>query len=219
MRYIRNMEIRICTYNGRTVRKPENYLIKCQGCVFNCNLTEFFSMQLLDCVGTQYIIWPAENAYLARGIASLLKDTHPNNHSRGLLFVDFTHYYLSIFSNDSWLNMLVKVPMDIILLADQTMEPLAHFWKNHDKRITDALSVRKHRPFSVKNRTRIGSINRNRGIKPATLMEVKVLELLMSGHNAREVGEMLNISSKNVFNLQYSLERKLGKTLKEMIIL
>lgn len=49
-------------------------------------------------------------------------------------------------------------------------------------------------------------------------MEVKVMELLLSGNSAREAGKALNISTKSVFNLQYSLERKFGKTLKEMLI-
>lgn len=205
-------------HNGCTVNRFKNYPIKCHGCVFKCNLADVTNMQVFNCMGSQYIIWPGKNLYLVQGMTALLKDTYYNIHSGGLLFVDFTHDYLSFFSNDTWINLLEKVPLEIILLTEQTMEPLANYWKQNDNRIAGVLSVKTYRPFRLRNPRRVDLAGRSRKIKTATAMEVKVMELLLSGNSAREAGKALNISTKSVFNLQYSLERKFGKTLKEMLI-
>ncbi|CAM7487316.1 HTH luxR-type domain-containing protein [Citrobacter sedlakii] len=206
-------------HNGRIVNYHKDYPIKCQSCAWQCNMTDTFNVRMLNCMESQYNIWPIGNFLLEKGITLLLKDNYYNIHSGGMIFVDFSHYYLSLFADDAWLNHLKKVPMKIILLSDQTMEPLAGYWKHKETCIVDVLTVRTYKPLALRKSGRMVSMNQSQKITRATGLEVKILHLLLSGYSTQEVAEIVRISNKSVFNLKYSLERKMGKKLKELIIL
>lgn len=205
--------------HGRIMNYQKDYPIKCQSCPWQCNMTDTFNLRILNCMESQYIIWPVGNFLLERGIMFLLKDNYYNIHTGGVIFVDFSHYYLSLLADDGWLRHLKQIPMDIILLSDPTMEPLASYWKHKEVRIVDFLSVCTSKPVALRKSRHWVSLSQNKKIKRATELEVQILRLLISGYSTHEVASLLRLSSKSVFNLKYSLERKMAKKLKELIIL
>lgn len=130
----------------------------------------------------------------------------------GFVFVDFSLANIKIFTNARWLDYPTRSGLRLILVSDKLMEPLAAYWKVRDDRIFSVLYTSDGYENILKSIDKIylRKMNATRVRGRMTEKEVSVLFLVLDGCSLKEIAGELQIGSKRLYNIKYSIERKLG---------
>jgi hypothetical protein len=70
-----------------------------------------------------------------------LINKHYNFSNSGYIFVDFSRYNIRLFTNDKWIEYLIKTGLRIVLIADRLAQPLALFWKHRCQQIVSIINT------------------------------------------------------------------------------
>ncbi|QZN95267.1 hypothetical protein [Symbiopectobacterium purcellii] len=186
--------------------------LSCVSCQFRCELLPFPSLRTINCIKEQFCVWPESNYYLSIGLVDVVANSKYNYMGGGFVFVDFSLANIKIFTNARWLDYLARSGLRLILVSDKLMEPLAAYWKQRDDRIFSVLYTSDGYENILKSIDKIylRKINATRARGKMTEKEVSVLFLVLNGCSLKEIAGELQIGSKRLYNIKYSIERKLG---------
>lgn len=171
---------------------------------------------MMRCPEKLYFLWPESNQYLKMGILSRIVEQHHNHLQSGFIFVDFSLHNIKLFTTHAWLTRLENTGMRIVLIADRFMEALATYWEKQSPWIVMVLYAWDDRErISVKiDKAFIGARVIEARRKKITDLELQVLGMFLNGNGIRTIAIALELKEKRVYNLQHSLQAKLGCRLK-----
>lgn len=186
--------------------------LNCISCQFRCELLPFPSLRTINCIKEQFCVWPESNYYLSIGLVDVVANSKYNYMGGGFVFVDFSLANIKIFTNARWLDYLVHSGLRVVLVSDKLMEPLAAYWKKRDDRIFSVLYTSDGYASILKSIDKIylRKMNTTKVRGKMTEKEVSVLFLVLNGFSLKEIAGKLQIDSKRLYNIKYSIERKLG---------
>jgi hypothetical protein len=70
-----------------------------------------------------------------------LINKHYNFSNSGYIFVDFSRYNIRLFTNDKWIEYLLKTGLRVVLIADRLAQPLALYWKHRCQQIVSIINT------------------------------------------------------------------------------
>lgn len=168
----------------------------------------------------KYSIWPDNNLYLRVGIYSKLIEKHYNHLNSNLIFVDFSHYNIKLFTDSQWIEKLATTGTGLILLSDYKMDNFASYWwkKNHSIATVIYSSDSK---YTIRRKIKdvfIGRWRRDIKSRSLTSLEADVLTLLIKEHSVKDIAERLGLDKKKLYNTKYSLQRKLSGEINKLFL-
>ncbi|MFT8211944.1 MAG: hypothetical protein ACMZI0_17700 [Symbiopectobacterium sp.] len=196
--------------NGKTTKIFNG--LNCVSCQFRCELLPFPSLRTINCIKEQFCVWPESNYYLSIGLIDVVANSKYNYMGGGFVSVDFSLANIRIFTNARWLDYLAHSGLRLVLVSDKLMEPLAAYWKKQDDRIFSVLYTSDGYASILKSIDKIylRKMNATKARGKMTEKEVSVLFLVLNGFSLKEIAGKLQIDSKRLYNIKYSIERKLG---------
>ncbi|WNN73840.1 hypothetical protein RIN60_11205 [Kluyvera cryocrescens] len=130
----------------------------------------------------------------------------------GLIFIDFSSQNAKLYSNKGWLDYLTQTGMQLVLLPDKEMKPLAAYWKKRSSLIVavinpdDTKSEIEKKVSSPFYRARDSHVYRNN----LSDIEVKTLDLMFSDKSIKQISEILELNIKKIYDIKRSLQLKMG---------
>lgn len=186
--------------------------VRCISCHLHCDLLAQTTIKKVKCVENQYTLWPDNNSYLKLGVQFLILNSHYNFSNSGFIFVNFSSHNIRNFTNDKWLRELSKSGLQLILISDKEMEPLAFYWKEKSHLIS-AIVTRNDdyaKIDKIINHCFTGHQDgRSSNIKLSDL-EVSVLNLMLAEMSIKEIATTLQINEKKIYYAKGILQRKMG---------
>ena len=74
-------------------------------------------------------------------VCIVLISKHYNFSNSGFIFVDFSRYNIRLFTNEKWIEYLIKTGLRIVLIADRLAQPLALYWKHRCQQIISIINT------------------------------------------------------------------------------
>ena len=185
--------------------------IRCMSCHLHCDLAQS-TIKRVRCVENQYSLWPDNNAYLKLGIQFLILNSHYNFSHSGFIFVNFSGHNVRFFTNDKWLRNLSKSGLQLILISDKEMEPLAFYWKQKSHLITAVITSNDDydKIDKIINYCFTGGQHCRSSRVKLNELEVAVLDLMLAEKNVKEISKTLLINEKRIYYAKGVLQRKMG---------
>ncbi|MBK0167382.1 helix-turn-helix transcriptional regulator [Klebsiella sp. S69] len=165
------------------------------------------------------LVWPDSNYFFKQGILSLVEDEQHNALSNGFIFVDFSSYNLKLLSKNDWICSIATKDCQVILIADKRMEALASYWNDMLSNIKGVIySDDSHIVIFKKIRYAFHGrryIEKKR--KALSLLELKVLNLIVSGFSVKSIALKLDMKEKRVYAIKSILRAKMGGRINYLI--
>lgn len=121
---------------------PQKYeKVHCISCQYQCEIYPRPTIKSINCIETRYCVWPDKNIYLKNGVHCFLINKHYNFSNSGFIFVDFSRYNIRLFTNNKWLEYLIKTGLRVVLIADRLAQPLALYWKHRCQQIISIINA------------------------------------------------------------------------------
>ncbi|RSK64400.1 hypothetical protein EJE24_19950 [Enterobacter huaxiensis] len=174
--------------------------------------TQLRQMDNINYLDGKCSVWPDNNLYFRIGIYSKIVEQYYNHLSCNLVFVDFSHYNLNLFSDVEWIDRFSKANVGLILVSDYKMDNYASYWWKNAESVATVIYSGDSRQI-IRKKVRDVFIGRwQRKIKSCSLTqpEVDVLNLLIQGVSITEVASRMDIDIKKIYNIKQSLRRKFG---------
>ncbi|ERK10276.1 RmbA [Pantoea sp. AS-PWVM4] len=177
-------------------------------------------LEMQNSSGIKYSIWPDRNYYLRVGIQAALLDKQHNHLNFNFIFVDFSHYNIKLFSDPHWISHLVKSGSGLILLSDYRMDNLASWWWKNNQRIATVIYSSDCKQTITKKIKDVLIGRWGNGVKPGSLttLEVEVLNLLSREYTLKDIADSLGIDRKKLYNIRFSLQRKLNGEINKLFL-
>ena len=187
-------------------------VIRCISCELSCELFPGSSLRTEYCKSATFAIWPEGNHYLKTGLTGKLLRSQQNHLLRGFIFVDFSFPNLRAFSDDQWIEQVAQTGLNIVIVADRRLAPLANYWLSRSNRIQGIVyssdSEAEQRMKIRRLFTGRQMVNKCGGTLNYT--EFTLLRRLIGGHSVRQAMKIDNIEAKKMYVHKFRLERKLG---------
>ncbi|MFQ0126069.1 LuxR C-terminal-related transcriptional regulator, partial [Klebsiella pneumoniae] len=158
------------------------------------------------------------NQRVSLGRNDLLIRTFPNS---GYVFVDFSRYNIRLFTNDKWIEYLIKTGLRIVLIADRLAQPLALYWKHRCQQILSIIYTSDTRN-EIERKIHLSFLGQKDGRgyrQKLSAQEVLVLDLLLAEKSVKEIAQELQMAEKRIYAIKLSLQNKMGGRGKLNIIL
>lgn len=184
----------------------------CFSCHFNCVISSTKTIKMITCNSNRYCLWPESNLYLKLGLEVSIISSRYNLTHNGLIFIDFSSQNAKLYSNKGWLDYLTQTGMQLVLLPDKEMKPLAAYWKKRSSLIVavinpdDTKSEIEKKVSSPFYRARDSHVYRNN----LSDIEVKTLDLMFSDKSIKQISEILELNIKKIYDIKRSLQLKMG---------
>ncbi|HEB5107376.1 TPA: hypothetical protein R0E84_005714 [Klebsiella pneumoniae] len=166
-------------------------------------------------------MWPDKNIYLKNGVHCFLINKHYNFSNSGYVFVDFSRYNIRLFTNDKWIEYLIKTGLRIVLIADRLAQPLALYWKHRCQQILSIIYTSDTRN-EIERKIHLSFLGQKDGRgyrQKLSAQEVLVLDLLLAEKSVKEIAQELRMAEKRIYAIKLSLQNKMGGRGKLNIIL
>lgn len=171
-------------------------------------------------IDKKYSIWPDNNLYLRVGIYSKLIERHYNHLSCDLIFVDFSHYNIKLFSDSQWIDKLAKTGTGLILVSDYKMDNYASYWWKNNHNIATVIYSSDSK-YTIRRKIKdvfIGRWRKDIKSRSLTSLEADVLNLLIKEYSVKDIAEYLGLDRKKLYNTKYSLQRKLSGEINKLFL-
>lgn len=201
-------------------------MYNCIGCEKHCRAV--VGSRYEDCgieIEKRYYIYPYSDMFLCCGLKHIMDRvlSHPEitqcKLSQNIVFVDFSYRNIKHFLGEDWIWMLLN--SRIVFICDRKMIPLAHYWM---ERIT-LLGIRGciiHHYDGIDET--VDSVlalykGQNSGFTACqkyvlTYQELRVLTLIYKGIGLSDISYLCNLRPKTVYAYKYSIEKKMGFSIK-----
>ncbi|MGT3914168.1 LuxR C-terminal-related transcriptional regulator [Klebsiella pneumoniae] len=149
------------------------------------------------------------NQRVSLGRNDLLIRTFPNS---GYVFVDFSRYNIRLFTNDKWIEYLIKTGLRIVLIADRLAQPLALYWKHRCQQILSIIYTSDTRN-EIERKIHLSFLGQKDGRgyrQKLSAQEVLVLDLLLAEKSVKEIAQELQMAEKRIYAIKLSLQNKMG---------
>ncbi|MEQ4763060.1 hypothetical protein [Klebsiella aerogenes] len=108
---------------------------------------------------------------------------------------------------------MAETNLKLVLIADRLCLPLAYYWQNKSPHNSIIIDVN-NSFYSIEKKINLALISDNKQIKKCRCIlndiEVKVLDLLVSGFVIKDIALALSINLKKAYNIKSSLQNKMG---------
>ena len=135
-----------------------------------------------------------------------LINKHYNFSDSGFIFVDFSRYNIRLFTNDKWIEYLIKTGLRVVLIADRLAQPLALYWKHRCQQIISIINTSDTRD-EIEKKIQLSFL----GQRDARGYRQKLSD--------QEVAKELQMAEKRIYAIKLSLQNKMGGRGKLNIIL
>lgn len=193
--------------------------VSCITCPLCCEIKPNASLRVSLCQSYCFCTWPEDNSYFSLGIIEgVLKKTHSYLYT-GCIFVDFSISYLHVFLEKKWLDYLLDSKLNIILVCDRYLQPLANHWF---KRVNGVFLV----VYPTDNLAGVSEKIKKRfnGQSPMTVegntlstMEFNVLQALFSGRDCLHVARFLDVDIRSIYAAKQRVEKKMGADINNLL--
>ncbi|WP_341551624.1 LuxR C-terminal-related transcriptional regulator, partial [Klebsiella michiganensis] len=201
---------------------PQKYeKVYCISCQYQCEIYPRPTIKSINCIETRYCVWPDKNIYLKNGVHCFLINKHYNFSNSGFIFVDFSRYNIRLFTNDKWIEYLIKTGLRIVLIADRLAQPLALFWKHRCQQIVSIINTSDTRD-EIEKKIQLSFLGQRDGRgyrQKLSDQEVLVLDLLLAEKSVKQIANELQMAEKRIYAIKLSLQNKMGGRGKLNIIL
>lgn len=150
-----------------------------------------------------------------------LINKHYNFSNSGYIFVDFSRYNIRLFTNNKWIEYLLKTGLRVILIADRLAQPLALYWKHRCQQIISIINTGDTRD-EIEKKIQLSFLGQRdaRGYRQKLSdQEVLVLDHLLAEKSVKEIAKELQMAEKRIYAIKLSLQNKMGGRGKLNIIL
>ncbi|MEO3989629.1 helix-turn-helix transcriptional regulator [Pseudocitrobacter cyperus] len=192
--------------------------MNCISCPLSCEIKPKTSLRVSFCQHYCFGTWPEGSGYFSLGIVEgVLKRSH-NYLYTGCVFVDFSISYLRLFMDRRWIDYLAETHLNIIVVCDKYLQPLANFWFKNESRITLIIYPNDH-VSCISEKIKKKFIGRGpmpvRG-ESLSKLELNVLRELMAGRDCTGVASLFDIDIRSVYAAKQRVERKMGNDVNDL---
>lgn len=186
----------------------------CYGCDKKCHFDNSALHEIKECTGLEYYIWPDNNSFLVEGIRHHFTDVNDKYITQPVVIIDFSHKNINYFLSDNWLDQFKN--MRLILVTDQKMTAIAHYWFYNDTSDTTISSVIFYDDTAEEVATKLQKTFLAKTIKPAgsrpklSQNEYSLFAFLFNGWTPKKIAYRNGTSVKNTYAMKNRIERKLG---------
>jgi hypothetical protein len=127
-----------------------------------------------------------------------LINKHYNFSNSGYIFVDFSRYNIRLFTNDKWIEYLLKTGLRVVLIADRLAQPLALYWKHRCQQIVSIINTSDTRN-EIEKKIQLSFLGQRDGRgyrQKLSDQEVLVLDLLLAEKSVKEIANELQMAEK-----------------------
>lgn len=208
--------------SGKTqlMRRITKEDLRCSSCKYYCSLINNIQEEINRCPIQKIAIWPGRNHFLIKGVLSLVSGKYESLFCRGCIFVDFSIYNQHYFTSNHWLDYLRETGLNIIIVSDRRMEPLASFWHRNET-IINTVIYADGKMDDIKKAVNACYYGLKGGVRkrvtPLTQEEVKFLDLANFGHSLGDISCEMKIEVKKVYNIKDAVRRKTGINLNQLL--
>lgn len=192
--------------------------MNCITCPLSCEIKPKTSLRVSFCQNYCFGTWPEGSGYFSLGIVEgVLKQSH-NYLYTGCVFVDFSISFLRLFMDRRWIDYLAETQLNIILVCDKHLQPLANYWLKNEKNIFLIIYPNDRIPC-VTEKIKKKFIGRSAlPVKGETLskLEVNVLRELMAGRGCTGVATLYDIDIRSVYAAKQRVEKKMGSDINDL---
>lgn len=199
--------------------KQSKKIIRCISCELSCQLSPENTVRSQYCGNASFSIWPEGNYYLKTGVIEKFLLAHQNRLSKGFIFVDFSFPNLRCLVDEEWIDFLAKTKMNIVIIADRKLMPLANYWfskRNEIQGIIYADDDDNVVQYKIR-RLFTGRFISNKKGRTLNSTEFILLNRFISGASIRQIIESDNIDIKKIYVQKLRLENKIGCSIHKMI--
>jgi len=186
--------------------------VNCLGCDFHCQIAPGDKKEDVFCKNKTLAIWPDLNHYFKRTINELVFSKLTCHLPNGVIVVDFSLDNILFFIDEGWAKNLRESGFKIILLAEKSMLPMAHFWMSRAGYSWSVIEVETCLPdiISKIKRVMLGRNIRSRRSPSLTEDEMYTLRLLAKGKSSQDIARIMSCDSRSIYRFQSSLCKKFG---------
>jgi len=200
--------------------KLSKNIVRCISCDLSCQLFPESSLRSHYCDYASFAIWPNGNHFLQLAVENKILRENKNHLSRGFIFVDFSLPNLRHFSDPQWIDRLAKANMNIVIITDRKLAPLANYWFTHRSEIQGIIHADDNDKIlqeKIKSLFSGRSVNDKRG-NTLNEAEMTLLHQFMSGAGLQQIIKTSSIDIKKIYVHKLRLERKLGASIHKILV-
>lgn len=192
----------------------------CASCKYSCQLISHNNEVINRCPIQKIAIWPDGNYFLKKGILSLVAGRYESIFCRGCIFVDFSIFRLRYFTNNNWLDYLKSTGLNIIIVSDRPMAPLAAYWSRNGnihsviycggpiENIKKSINLYYYGLKGGETGKKVNALSSE---------EVELLDFARNGYSLSSIAKRMNLDVKKVYNMKESVRRKTGRSLNQLL--
>lgn len=190
--------------------------LTCIGCSYHCPLTPSSCEENKHCEEIKFSVWPEKNAFLVDGIKAFLKDNEFMALRSNYLFLDFSPYNVKYFIDFPFTEHLQDENLNIIIISDKSMLPLAYYWKRSlEKSSSCTIKVVSVSSSSIDfERKFLGhGLEQNEYYTnrvKLTAIEVVILRHLLQGLSFTQLAGETELGLRRIYSIKRSLQAKMG---------
>lgn len=192
--------------------------VSCITCPLCCEIKPKASLRVSFCQNYCFCTWPEGSGYFSLGVVEgVLKQSHSYLYT-GCVFVDFSISFFRLFMDRKWLDYLLETKLNIILVCDKHLQPLANYWYKNEKNIFLIIYPNEHISYVTEKVKKKFLGRESMTIKGETLstLELNVLRELIAGRDCIDVAALFNTDIRSIYAAKQRMERKMGADVNDL---
>ncbi|MFK0372184.1 hypothetical protein ACIQT3_18705 [Enterobacter sichuanensis] len=192
----------------------DNNTMRCYGCIHKCAYASIRTAKHDECCGTEFYIWPENNAFLIEGVLQYFTEINTKIISQPIVVIDFNYKNINYFLSNNWLAQFKNTRL--ILIADKKMAAIAHYWFYNDTTDTIISTVIFHDDISEDIKMKVSQSFMGKIIRPSekraklSANEYALFAELYKGQLPKKIAMKNATNVKNIYAMKIRIETKLG---------